>query len=569
VNAVFNAYGNHFYRSGSGSYGFFVPKGTSKSTVCSNALWIGGKGEDSTLYLAGEEYRLGLSGFINGKNPDYYAGPVMDSANYSIYQDTLWNKVWKITRSEIEYHKSHWNIPGYVPPANIMSWPGNGDTVSGQARMLAPFSDRNGDRNYDPMDGDYPLIRGDEAIFFIFNDDRDVHKETGGNKLKVEVLGMAYAFDLPGDSAFKNTIFVNYRIFNRSRRTYYNTYLGLFTDFDIGYMTDDYNGCDVERSSFFGYNGLPVDGSGQSYAYGTHPPAQAVTILGGPYMDHSDQDRPRSDQAGHQLCNESVNGTGFGDNIPNNERYGLTGFMNYINGVDIYTPYIASQYYECMKSIWNDSSNLVYGGNGHASGGGYGPACRFMDPGNSDTLNWGTGCQPPNGPVDWTEVTAKILPSDCRSVGSMGPFTFRPGDVQQLDYAFIFARDYTGQDSLYPSLTKLRQMIDIVRKSYTSGILPDGNSFFGISEHSLTSAFTVNIFPNPAGNSLTVSFDRMVDDIVNIRIVQTNGLCVYSKKMMSYSKVFHLDVSRLTQGVYILVVQNSDFTIARKVVVIH
>jgi hypothetical protein len=313
-----------------------------------------------------------------------------------------------------------------------------------------------------------------------------------------------------------------------------------------------------------------VDGSGQPNAYGAFPPAQAVTILGGPFMDHSDQDRPRYDQTGHQLCNESVNGSGFGDNIANNERYGLTGYMTFgfQSGLLPFDPKVASEYYNCMKSIWSDSTHLVYGGNGQASGGEYGPACRFMFPGASDTLNWGTGCLLPNGPVYWTASTAGISPEDFHCAASMGPFTFHPGDVQQLDYAFIFARDYTGHDSL-PSVNKLRQMIDIVRNSYTTGKLPDGNSFFGINEHSFTSQISVKIYPDPASNKLTVSFDRFVNEKVIIWLVQTNGLTEYSTEVMPYTKEVHIDVGRLTQGVYILIIQNSDFTIARKVVVIH
>jgi hypothetical protein len=568
IFAVFNAYGNHFSRSGSATHGFFAPSGSGKSTIYCNALWIGGKGDDSTLYLAAERYLQGSS-FNVGKNPDFYAGPVMDSVNYSIYQDTLWNTVWKIRKSDIEYHKSHWNTSGYITPPAIRTWPGNGNTNYGQARMLAPFFDRNGDQNYDPSDGDYPLTRGDVALFFIYNDDRDIHKETGGNKLKVEIHGMAYAYDMPGDSAFKNTIFLNYTLFNRSQRTYYNTYLGLFTDFDLGNFLDDYNGSDVGRNSYFVYNGEPVDGSGLPNEYGAHPPAQALTILGGPFLDPADKDRPRFDISGHPLCNESVNGTGFGDSIVNNERYGLTGFINYPGGTDDFTPVYASGYYNCMKSIWKDSSNLVYGGDGHISGGGYGPSCRFMDPGDSDTLNWGTGCHLPNGPVNWTERTAKIVPGDRRSVGSMGPFTFRPGDVQQLDYAFIFARDYTGQDSLYPSLGKLRQMIDIVRNSYNTGILPNGNPFFGINAHPSKSEFSVKIYPNPANEVVNIIFDKKLTQKVNIRLVQMNGLTVNSTEIRQSISEVKLNVSHLSPGVYVLVAQSKDFTITRKVVVIH
>jgi len=145
--------------------------------------------------------------------------------------------------------------------------------------------------------------------------------------MKIEIHGMAYAFDLPSDSAFNNTIFLNYKIFNRSQRTYYNTYLGIFTDLDIGYAYDDYVGCDVYRSSYFGYNGRPVDGTGQVYAYGNHPPAQSVTVLAGPSLNPTGVDRPKVDNSGHQLCNESINGTGFGDGIPDNERLGMTSFV--------------------------------------------------------------------------------------------------------------------------------------------------------------------------------------------------------------------------------------------------
>ena len=222
-----------------------------------------------------------------------------------------------------------------------------------------------------------------------------------------------------------------------------------------------------------------------------------------------------------------------------------------------------------MKSIWNDSSSMVYGGNGHISGGGYGPACRFMDPGDSDTLNWGTGCQLPNGAGDWTERTAKIVPGDRRSVGSMGPFTFRPGDIQQLDYAFIFARDYTGQDSLYPSVAKLRQMIDIVRNSYATGILPDGKPFFGVNEHPSKQEFPLNIYPNPASNVVTLSFNKSLTQKVTIRLVQTNGLTVYSAEMNPSTKDFQINVSELARGVYVLIIQNNNFTVSRKVVVIR
>jgi hypothetical protein len=121
--------------------------------------------------------------------------------------------------------------------------------------------------------------------------------------------------------------------------------------------------------------------------------------LGGPLMDPVGQDRPKYDLSGHQLCNESINGTGFGDSIANNERYGLTNFLAYSDAFQSYPPTSATGYYQAMQSIWTDSTHLFYGGEGKSGTGGYGPDCRFMFPGLSDSLNWGPGCQPPNGQV--------------------------------------------------------------------------------------------------------------------------------------------------------------------------
>jgi len=159
---------------------------------------------------------------------DFWPGPVMDSSAYSIYQDSTWNYVWNLKKSEIDFHRAHWNTKDYTPIHDILTWPGNGNVTLGQAPQLAPYYDYNGDGKYNALDGDYPLIKGDQSLFLIYNDDRSIHKESEGNKMRLEVHAMAYAFDLPDDSAFKNTVFLNYKVFNRSNRTYHDTWIGSF-----------------------------------------------------------------------------------------------------------------------------------------------------------------------------------------------------------------------------------------------------------------------------------------------------------------------------------------------------
>ena len=575
VKAAITAYGNEFWLPASPDSPclFRIPANSQTGTMFNFSVWIGGKGSDSILYLAAEKYRQGpaSSGSV-GLYADYYAGPIMDSVNYSIYMDTTWSKTWKIQKSEIEYHKTHWNTPGYKAPVNILTWPGNGNTSFGEAAQLAPYHDQNNDGKYSALDGDYPLIRGDEAIFVIFNDDRNNHKDSGGKKMKLEFHLMAYAFDLPDDSAFKNTIFMNYQIINRSSETYYNTYLGFHADIDIGWVDDDYIGCDVKRSSVIGYNGVHADGTGQPRTYGEHPPAQSITILGGPFMDPTGHDRPRFDLTGHRLCNESVNGTGFGDSIADNERYGLCHFLKVSNFGAQQPAYMSDptfpvEYYHSLQSIWLDSTQLFYGGKGHAGYDGYGPNCRFIYPGESDSLNWGTGCQFPNGEVNWTEITAHNVPVDIRGIGSAGPFTFRPGDVQQLDLAFVFARDYAGQDTLEPSVDKLRHMIDIVKNSFNTGALPNGHSFFSINDHQPVQSPVIKIFPNPAMGKMNILFNRSVNETVNIRMINISGVQIYSDDVIPIGKTVQLDVNGIAPGIYLIQVLAKDFTAYAKVII--
>ncbi|MCX6244572.1 MAG: T9SS type A sorting domain-containing protein [Bacteroidetes bacterium] len=567
VSAVFYAFGNHFFRENAA---FEVPKGSGKTSVFSNAFWVGGKDGQGNLHFAGERYRQGPTTGPAGTKPDFYGGPIMDSVNYSIYQDTAWNYIWNLKKTEVGYHAAHYLDPGYVPIHDILTWPGNGNTALGQAHKLAPFYDRNADGIYDPFDGDTPEIRGDQELYFIFNDDRGPHLESQGEKLRIEIRGMAYAFDMPEDSALKNTVFLHYQVFNRSQNTYDSTYFGAFTDIDLGYAMDDYLGCDVERNLYFGYNGTPVDGTGQSYAYGEHPPTQGVVILGGPLLDNDDIDNPRFDNQGHQICDYSVNGINFGDSIVDNERYGMTRFVYFNNsGVPQYMsdPAYAMDYYHYMQGLWKDGSPVIYGGNGNPAAGGYGPGCRFMFPGESDTLNWGTGCVPPNGQVNWTESTAGNVPGDRRGVGVSGPFTFKPGDEQDIDIAFVWARDYTSK-SPQASLDKLRQIVDKVNTAFVTNKLPNGQPFYGIGDKVQPEGVGVNIYPNPASDQITVEFSSgNHSGPATVYLLNNQGRHLKSFVIPENSLKSRMDVSDIPAGFYLLRIVTGENVVTTKVVV--
>ncbi|MBA3899425.1 MAG: hypothetical protein H0X62_04310, partial [Bacteroidetes bacterium] len=133
--------------------------------------------------------------------------------------------MWKINKSDIDNHISNFATAGYILPASIANWPGNGNTANGEMALLAPYFDVNLNDKYDPQNGDYPLIRGNQAIFFIFNDDKVPHS-SGAVKMGIEVHGMAYSFSNLSDSALNHAVFVNYEIYNRSSNNYNDVYLG-------------------------------------------------------------------------------------------------------------------------------------------------------------------------------------------------------------------------------------------------------------------------------------------------------------------------------------------------------
>ena len=89
---------------------------------------------------------------------EFISGPIATNytaGNYVQKYSLLWN----VNQYEINFHILNWNQSGYVTPSSILDWPGNGDVSNGEAKILAPFKDLNGNQIYEPLLGEYPLIR--------------------------------------------------------------------------------------------------------------------------------------------------------------------------------------------------------------------------------------------------------------------------------------------------------------------------------------------------------------------------------------------------------------------------
>jgi hypothetical protein len=379
-----------------------VPANSGIMSVFSMSFWMGGIDEQGNVRVATDKY--------NFTGSDYFQGPVMDSVYYSTENDIRWNRVWKLNQTEIDFHRLHWNDPDYVPIKNIVEWPGNGDTTLGQAWELAPYFDVDDDGRYDALQGDFPLIKGDQAIFFIYNDHRGAHHNSGSEKMGIEVHALFYAFDHPDDSALYSTVFADYKIFNRSAHFYTDVYTAGYLDFDLGFAFDDFIGCDSLLDAVYVYNGLETDGSGGAGEYGLHPPAQGLTCL----------------------------------------NFDMNGFINFQSYAASPTsdPYSPAEYYNYMKNIWRDLTHLTYGGNGYG--------------GEVETDFAFSGNPPTN--EGWTEPAAGSEPGDRRGIYSSGPYNFNPGDMLEFEIALVFARDYPGNN--LSSVGLLEERIADVREFY-------------------------------------------------------------------------------------------------------
>jgi hypothetical protein len=416
-----------------------VPQGSGKETMFQHALWIGGTDTHDTVHLAAFTY--------GNLGEEYWSGPLKTTdATIDLMTALKYHRVWNLTRAEIEDFIARHGQTGYQTPDDILTWPAHGE--AGYAENMAPFVDVNGDGRYNPADGDYPDIKGDQCLFFIFNDAFKSHTESGGRTLGLEVQAMVYAFDAPDDEVLNNTVFFNYKLFNRSANDYHDTYLGLWNDWDIGYGWDDYGGCDVQRGACFGYNGVDVDGIGLPWNYGENPPVQVCVLLAGPYMEADGRDNPAFNgdcetlfNAAHPLDKYAYNGYNFGNGIADDERLGLCGFVSFNYNYSP-EPWTADMYYKYLQGIWKNGNRMLFGGNAYQGENVVGPECDFMFPGDSDPCNFGTNGIAPNGGYNmdgkyWTEEQCENRPYDRRGLATVGPFSFDSGGMQELDYAMV------------------------------------------------------------------------------------------------------------------------------------
>lgn len=382
-----------FFFDNQTQHGYFEsPAGSGKSPIYASSFWLGGFDNSNILHVSQQTYAQ-----TSGQN--YYPGP-LDTLNATAAIPSLWSHVWVLTKAQVQYHIANWNQPWYVMPDDIATWPGNAPAGSSYNKVLAPFYDSNMNNIYEPALGEYPVISGDIAAYFIANDNYGAPLN-GTPTLKTEFHVMAYMYN-SADVAVSNTLFVKLQMKNFSGQDYHDVYFGNWTDFDLGNASDDHVGTNVGQSLVYVVNGDPNDdGSG---CYGYNAPAAGLKFL----------NNPITNSMYYQNINNASNGN----------------------------PYYGNDFYHFLKSEWIDGQHLTYGGSGEDS---LRVSCNFAFPGLTD---------PAFPSTNWTMTTGGVVSDDWRIMGSFGPFDFPAGGVKTVDMAYIVSYGSNG------TLSSLNQLMD-------------------------------------------------------------------------------------------------------------
>ena len=508
-----------------------VPKGGGVRAIFAAALWMGGRDPNGQLKLAAVKFRSSGNDFWGGPlnvteipHPSVNFDPLspvgdntirpFGNAEISAQECSRYDNFFPINKASVIRFIIWWEAcrdpnadPGACDlideeskPTNeeldvIRNWPAHG-IIGQQDYYLAPFYDKNVDGDYRPIeDGDYPwyddilgrddvvcgidrrvTLFGDETIWFVFNDKGNIHTESQGDPIGMEIRAQAFSFATSDE--INRMTFYNYELINRSTQTLTNTFFSQYVDPDLGFSEDDYVGCDVSRGLGYCYNGDPFDQTeGSQIGYGTNPPAIGVDFFEGPYQDPDGRDNvgPVFDPVTQTWTVPSVAaaiadtgivysgiGTGYGDGIIDNERFGMRRFT-YFTRTSVYPytdPSLPSQYYNFMSGFWADGSNTTYGGTG-ANGA---VVTDYVFPGDSDPLHWGTAGVDMGG-TPWTEEQAGNAPGDRRFVQSAGPFKLVPGAMNNITVGIVYGRATSGGlmasvDAMKVADTKAQALFD-------------------------------------------------------------------------------------------------------------
>jgi hypothetical protein len=443
INNIFSYHSNN----GDGSFNPFIgdgsfefPNGAGGATLFEDGPVWGGF-HNGVKKVGGSAYRHGIQAgpivtpgttttspsAANPGDPQYHVYRVRPDINPST---TLADVQQKLEDEEVPYLE---RFEGSTITASYLYQQYIDDWNNWPASQGAPYADVNSNGTYEPAT-DIPGVPGADQTLWHVGNDLDAGRTTflyGSVPVGLEFQRTIWAYKRTG--ALGNTVFISYKLINKSGFAYDSVYFSQWSDPDLGgangYL-DDFTGCDIGRSLGYVYNGDGFDGF-----YGKKPPAVGFDFFQGPIVPSAPTD----------------SGVFYGKYRKGVTNLGMSAFNFFINGS---TVYIDPRQGNINGT--NDWYNLMNGLVGRTG-------AQYIDP----TTGLPTKFVLSGDPVSnqgWTEGGAGGVasPGDRRMASITGPFMMADGDTQEVVVAAIAG---LGADRL-SSISVLRFYSDQAQAAY-------------------------------------------------------------------------------------------------------
>jgi hypothetical protein len=424
----------------------------------------------------------------------------------------------KVSKVEILNHIANSKNTSYQMPDGIMNWPAIGDSSLNEPFDLAPFMDVNSNGCYDPINGDYPIIKGDEAIFWI-NRPNDTSALSD-----LEYHNMLYGFNDPNDPLINQTVFLERTFVNRANVTYDSIKVGLWLDIDVGEPFDDYVGCDSINNIIYGYNGDADDaGLADFKGYGVNAPA-----------------------VGAKFLSDSM------------DTFFHHGFSNSINGIF----YTAGDIHNHLNAKWKNGQHMTYGGNGF----------------NLNTSTIKTNYMFTGNPANysgWTEWNERIPNGDRILLASIPYFSLMPAERKTITIAIGYGFDSTSSGlSCLNAIPAMINSLNHAKTVYDNMQIQTGTTAsnfacpvirIGVKEEGVSNS-DISIYPVPSNGLITISSDEIMK---SLQVVDVSGSIIMETDLTTKGLAPTIQFpNSIKNGFYFLRIQRQDNSWETKKVVL-
>ena len=475
--------------------GFEWPKGSNKMARWSSGLLIAAKIQNDTLVD------------VATYDADYFPG----------YTDNI-----GLPQGKNDYNYRMFRLNYGINDSDRQKWP---NALLGNSDQGAPVYYDNLTQSWKPNDF------ADQTMFCSYTDsypESHMYGPSHSKPLKADVKLVSWSFS--NGIEMSNVSYIEYKVINRSTKTWSDVYLGIWSDDDLGVATDDKEGTDTNFQMAYTYNGTNNDP-----VYGDAPPAVGmVTIVSMARYTGNNNDTLI-------ICEGKIRKIKIGW-----KQTGMHSEQIFVD--DGLEPQSPGQMYRVMYGL-----------------------TRFGAPLINPITNQPTTFQFSGDPV---ENTGWLCPSpnDQRFWQGFGPVNMNPGDTQIIVVAQVIARGTSNINSI----TALRQYAQVAIDNYKNCF---ENEPIGIvnTQNEVPTRFNLEQnYPNPFNPTTKIKFSipsvgqrhAFGVHLIIYDILGREVITLINQQLKPGDYEVEWDGSNYASGVYFYKLEAGSFVETKKMVLI-